>query len=62
VAECVTRSAGRLRGAASADLTRPVRAVREPRRRGLGFAALRWSPWLVDELSLSGDAHRIFSF
>ncbi|MFI5966430.1 amidohydrolase family protein [Streptomyces asoensis] len=48
VAEFVAQSGGRLRGVAGADLTRPVRAVRELRRavEDLGFVALRIVPWL----------------
>ncbi|MGW3106249.1 amidohydrolase family protein [Streptomyces sp. NPDC001100] len=48
VAEFVVQSQGRLRGVAGANLTRPVRAVRELRRavEELGFVALRIVPWL----------------
>ncbi|WP_405624749.1 amidohydrolase family protein [Streptomyces sp. NBC_00016] len=48
VAGFVAESGGRLRGVAGADLTRPVRAVRELRRavEELGFVALRVVPWL----------------
>src|SRR5262249_14177710 len=48
VAAVVTASRGRLVGVASADLHRPMPAVRELRRvvRELGFKALRVIPWL----------------
>ncbi|MGW0876088.1 amidohydrolase family protein [Streptomyces sp. NPDC002740] len=48
VAGFVAEAGGRLRGVAGADLTRPVRAVRELRRavEELGFVGLRVVPWL----------------
>jgi predicted TIM-barrel fold metal-dependent hydrolase len=50
VAEMVRRWPGRFVGVASADLARPMDAVRELRRcvRELGFRALRVIPWLWD--------------
>ncbi|MET8213092.1 amidohydrolase family protein [Streptomyces sp. NPDC005373] len=58
VAEFVAQSEGRLRGAAGADLTRPVQAVRELRRavEELGFVALRIVPWLW-QLPPTGRLH-----
>jgi predicted TIM-barrel fold metal-dependent hydrolase len=48
VADFVAGSSGRLRGVAGADLSHPMRAIREVRRavRELGFVAVRIVPWL----------------